>query len=103
MISCRPVGSPKPKVTWYKGSTKLDNSGNKYSVSDDGTLRILNVVKSDRGTYTCLGRNTFGVIKKDTYLMVKGIIVYIRKVTKLSILNVACSTTNYLLVQRRNQ
>ena len=80
----------------------LDNSGNKYNVSDDGTLRILNVVKSDRGAYTCLGRNTFGVIKKDTYLMIKGI-VYIREVTKLCILNVACSTTNYLLVQRRNQ
>lgn len=72
MISCRPIGSPQPKVTWFKGSAELDNSGDKYSVSDDGTLQIFNVVKGDRGTYACVGRNIFGVIKKDTYLMVKG-------------------------------
>jgi hypothetical protein len=74
VISCQPIGSPKPDVTWYKGSSILGMSGDKYSVSNDGTLRINKVGKSDRGTYTCVGRNSFGVIKKDTYLMIKGII-----------------------------
>ena len=74
MVSCRPIGSPKPDVTWYKGASKLDKSSDKYSVDDDGTLRIYNVGKGDRGTYTCVGKNSFGIIRKDTYLMIKGII-----------------------------
>jgi hypothetical protein len=72
VISCQPIGSPKPDVTWYKGSTLLGKSGDKYSVSDDGTLRIFKVEKSDRGTYTCFGRNSFGFVKKESYLIVKG-------------------------------
>ncbi|CAB4004369.1 contactin-6-like isoform X2, partial [Paramuricea clavata] len=76
VISCQPIGSPKPEVTWYKGSTLLGKSGDKYSVSDDGTLRISKVRKSDRGIYTCFGRNSFGFVKKESYLIVKdGIII----------------------------
>lgn len=72
VISCQPIGSPKPEVTWYKGRTMLGPSGDKYSVSKYGTLKIFNVEKNDRDTYTCVGRNGFGMIKKDTYLIVKG-------------------------------
>lgn len=72
VITCQPAGSPRPKVTWLKGSTVIGESSDKFSVSDDGTLRIFKVGKNDRGTYTCIGRNTFGVIKKSTYLMIKG-------------------------------
>ena len=76
VIFCQPIGSPKPDVTWYKGSSILGTSGNKYSVDDDGTLRIYNVAKGDRGTYTCAGQNSFGLIKKETYLMIKdGIVI----------------------------
>ena len=79
MIFCQPIGSPKPDITWYKGSSILSTSGDKYSVGDDGTLRIYNVAKGDRGTYTCFGQNSFGVIKKDTYLMIKGITLWISR------------------------
>lgn len=72
MIPCKPIGSPKPELTWYKGSTILGKSGDKYEVRDDGTLRIFKVKKSDRGSYTCVGRNFFGVIKKETHLMIQG-------------------------------
>ena len=72
VIPCKPVGSPKPKVTWYKGSTLL-GAGDKFRVSNDGTLSISKAAKSDRGTYTCVGKNSFGEIKKETYLMIKGI------------------------------
>ncbi|XP_028408042.1 contactin-6-like [Dendronephthya gigantea] len=76
VITCQPAGSPRPKVTWLKGSTAIGESSDKFSVSDDGTLRIFKVKKNDRGTYTCIGRNPFGVIKKSTYLMIKeGIVI----------------------------
>lgn len=71
-LRCKPIGSPKPQIFWFKGLTRLSSNG-KYTVDSDGFLRIHDVKKSDRGTYMCVGRNSFGVARKETYLLVKSL------------------------------
>ena len=71
-IPCKPLGAPKPTVVWFKGSTELGSTKGRFEVLDDGTLRIKNVQKKDEGSYSCVGKNSLGSAKKDTYLSVKG-------------------------------
>jgi len=48
------AGFPKPTYTWKKDGKELNpSSDRRLSVLDDGTLKIDNVTKSDRGNYTC--------------------------------------------------
>lgn len=42
-------------------------------LSEDGSLKIHNVTRSDAGAYTCIATNQFGVAKNTGNLVVKGI------------------------------
>lgn len=42
------------------------------TISEDGTLKINNVTKSDAGRYTCVARNPFGASSSSGTLVVKG-------------------------------
>lgn len=44
-------------------------------LSEDGSLKIYNVTRSDAGSYTCLATNQFGVAKNTGSLVVKGILL----------------------------
>ena len=41
-------------------------------MDSEGTLRIKDVEKKDKGIYTCMGSNSLGSAKTDSYLLVKG-------------------------------
>lgn len=45
----------------------------RQTVTEDGTLRITNISKSDGGRYTCVARNHFGTSSSTGMLVVKGI------------------------------
>lgn len=45
----------------------------RQTVTEDGTLRISNISKSDGGRYTCVARNHFGTSSSTGTLVVKGI------------------------------
>jgi len=45
----------RTRILWRKDQKALKNS-KKYSISKKGALRIQEVVYSDSGIYTCLGR-----------------------------------------------
>lgn len=48
------TGFPTPIFTWKKGSKRVGpNVNSRYSIEDDGSLKISKVEKSDGGNYTC--------------------------------------------------
>uniref|UniRef100_A0A672SLG4 Contactin-1-like n=1 Tax=Sinocyclocheilus grahami TaxID=75366 RepID=A0A672SLG4_SINGR len=59
VIECKPRAAPKPKFIWKRGSELLTNSS-RMLIWDDGSLEILNLSKSDEGSYTCYAENDRG-------------------------------------------
>lgn len=44
----------------------------RITISEDGSLRIVNVTKGDAGSYTCVATNHFGTASSTGNLAVKG-------------------------------
>ncbi|KAM5279793.1 contactin-4 isoform 3-T3 [Ctenodactylus gundi] len=70
VIECKPKASPKPVYTWKKGRDIL-RENERITISEDGNLRIVNVTKSDAGSYTCVASNHFGTASSTGNLVVK--------------------------------
>ncbi|XP_077649568.1 contactin-4 isoform X4 [Urocitellus parryii] len=70
VIECKPKASPKPVYTWKKGKDLL-RENERITISDDGNLRIVNVTKSDAGSYTCIATNHFGTASSTGNVVVK--------------------------------
>ena len=61
-MQCVITGSPKPKITWYKGNREIFN-GNKYYMDKDGDtyfLDIRDVYGEDADDYSCRAHNAGG-------------------------------------------
>uniref|UniRef100_A0A8B9PTZ1 Contactin 4 n=1 Tax=Apteryx owenii TaxID=8824 RepID=A0A8B9PTZ1_APTOW len=70
IIECKPKASPRPTYSWKKGRDIL-RENERITVLDDGSLRIVNVTKSDAGSYTCVATNHFGTASSTGSLLVK--------------------------------
>ncbi|GAA6093059.1 contactin-3 [Tachysurus ichikawai] len=70
-MECRPQAYPPPITSWRKGSEQLQST-ERISLLPDGTIRIINVTKTDVGSYTCLARNQFGMASTTRRLLVTG-------------------------------
>ena len=77
-ISCNPTGSPKPTVRWRKLSEEDDDkevlSQGRFTILQNGNLRIKRVVSMDRGKYQCIVRNNLGSAIKVAELFVRGML-----------------------------
>uniref|UniRef100_A0A8C3XZV7 Contactin 4 n=1 Tax=Catharus ustulatus TaxID=91951 RepID=A0A8C3XZV7_CATUS len=70
IIECKPKASPRPTYSWKKGKDIL-RENERITVLEDGSLRIVNVTKSDAGSYTCVATNHFGTASSTGSLLVK--------------------------------
>ncbi|XP_060239862.1 contactin-4 isoform X4 [Meriones unguiculatus] len=70
VIECKPKASPRPVYTWRKGRELL-RENERITISEDGNLRIINVTKSDAGSYTCIATNHFGTASSTGNVIVK--------------------------------
>ena len=67
-FQCQVEGNPEPKVTWLKKNTSL--LVDKRIVPSRGGLVIADLTSQDDGMYTCIARNTLGVMKASSALHV---------------------------------
>ncbi|XP_062852794.1 contactin-4 [Trichomycterus rosablanca] len=70
IIECRPHASPRAVLFWKKKGQLLKNN-ERWTISEDGTLRITNVSESDAARYTCVAQNPFGTASSTGTLVVK--------------------------------
>ncbi|XP_054991860.1 contactin-6 isoform X2 [Sorex araneus] len=70
VVECRPSAFPRASVSWRRGAEALRPGGRTF-LSEEGSLRIQNVTRSDAGPYTCVAANQFGVAQSSGTLMVK--------------------------------
>ncbi|XP_012587552.1 PREDICTED: contactin-4-like [Condylura cristata] len=75
VIECKPDASPRPTFAWKKGRDLL-RENERITVSEDGSLSIVNVTKADAGSYTCVASNHFGTASSSGSLVVKGEVLY---------------------------
>ena len=73
-IFCVPSGAPKPSVKWVKNNNKnyIIQNHRRFIILPSGTLRIVNIRKSDQGRYNCVASNKLGTKTKGGELLVTG-------------------------------
>ena len=70
VFECIFTGNPKPKVEWFKNSTRIAKGKNgRYNVNDQ-LLIILGVTFDDAGTYSCRVSNALGMKRQVAKLAV---------------------------------
>ncbi|CAL1527760.1 unnamed protein product [Lymnaea stagnalis] len=74
ILQCVVTGNPPPTVFWAKGKDQSllfpNQDSGRFSVSDDGTLRITSVEYRDEGSYLCQALNTLASSKTSALLTV---------------------------------
>ena len=72
MLHCVVVGDPKPTVRW-KNNTAIINTGGRFEVFSNGSLKISSLEKSDDGRlFTCEAENSYGITLASSTLNVDG-------------------------------
>ncbi|CAF2704898.1 unnamed protein product [Rotaria sp. Silwood2] len=66
-LRCRPPsGNPYPKVTWLKDNQLVEiNRNGRFILSNENSLLIAQVKKSDAGNYTCVATNIAGTYSSE--------------------------------------
>ncbi|KAM4610533.1 cell adhesion molecule L1-like a isoform 2-T4 [Polymixia lowei] len=59
-MNCSVFGSPLPSISWAKDETSKTIEGERFSVLQNGSLRIISAEKEDSGDYLCFAINTEG-------------------------------------------
>ena len=70
-VACSVSGRPMPRVAWFKNGVELIDGIESISESTS-RLRVRNLRVEDSGTYTCVGRNMAGDVRKDYRLTVRN-------------------------------
>ncbi|XP_063636176.1 roundabout homolog 2-like [Cydia splendana] len=69
VFPCTAVGTPEPIIAWYFGGEALIQN-QRRNVSNDGTLILRDLDKSDSGTYTCVASSHHGKYVWSGFLLV---------------------------------
>lgn len=83
IFTCKAEGNPQPKIIWMRDSNEINMEDPRYSVSEDGTLRITPMVDSDLGVYECMAKSPVGEAKSRSAKM-----IYNKRSTKPSFIKV---------------
>lgn len=68
-LTCRVFGAPKPQVKWIR--KKMQLTGGRYIIQENGDLTIKDVNFLDAEVYTCYAENKFGNVEASGRLVVK--------------------------------
>ena len=70
-IQCPNRGVPTPTVTWTKDGEQIAND-RRYTIQDDGSLLISEVVEDDSARYTCTADNIAGKDSASSTVQIVG-------------------------------
>ncbi|GFG28560.1 hypothetical protein Cfor_11692, partial [Coptotermes formosanus] len=59
-LPCQAIGTPQPRIRWYKNGSPLISQGPRIKVLDSGTLHIDDLQLTDSGLYTCTASSESG-------------------------------------------
>ncbi|PSN32273.1 hypothetical protein C0J52_24864 [Blattella germanica] len=59
-LPCQAIGTPQPRIKWYKNGSPLVSQGTRVKVMDTGTLHIDDLQLTDSGLYTCTASSESG-------------------------------------------
>ncbi|XP_068081370.1 roundabout homolog 2 [Anabrus simplex] len=59
-LPCQAIGSPLPKIKWYKNGSLLTDQGSRIVIMDSGTLHIDDLHLADTGLYICTASSESG-------------------------------------------
>ncbi|XP_049281703.1 papilin isoform X4 [Anopheles funestus] len=59
-LRCYATGFPPPSIRWRKGEIQLNTNQGRYVLSSNGDLQIVQLHRTDSGTYVCIGDNGIG-------------------------------------------
>ncbi|XP_051986230.1 neural cell adhesion molecule L1-like protein isoform X2 [Xyrauchen texanus] len=62
VMHCKVFSSPSSSIIWSKADSANAVEGERFSVHNNGTLEIHNVIKEDSGEYSCFAQNTEGKV-----------------------------------------
>ena len=65
-------GKNVTEFQWKFKSVRILTNENKYNVSEEGVLRVQNVLLDDTGLYYCLANTTYGTEVKQFELKIQG-------------------------------
>lgn len=63
------MGNPKPTIKWIVATKSRQR---RYTVLNDGTLKILDADVEDEGQYTCIANNSYGTLNRTTSVSILG-------------------------------
>ncbi|XP_040926337.1 hemicentin-1 isoform X2 [Betta splendens] len=70
VLECVASGVPPPRVTWRKQGAVLTGNNPRYSLAEDGSLRLRSAQVSDTGRYLCTAANQAGTQHRGVDLQV---------------------------------
>lgn len=70
-LECGSRGIPHPQITWFFEGQPVDLSDPRFTLENDGTLRIDDAREDDEGFYTCRVHNPAGVENRSAILDIK--------------------------------
>ena len=59
-LECQMSGEPEPTVYWQLSDGSIIPNDDHYDINSSGQLSIQNAQYSDKGEYTCIGKNSGG-------------------------------------------
>uniref|UniRef100_A0A182J8P5 Papilin n=1 Tax=Anopheles atroparvus TaxID=41427 RepID=A0A182J8P5_ANOAO len=59
-LRCFATGFPPPSIRWRKGEIMLNTNQGRYVLSSEGDLQIVQLHRTDSGTYVCIADNGLG-------------------------------------------
>lgn len=74
VLSTQIVGTPTPKVTWYKDGKPLKKGLTPKKDGDTHTLTLIQPQLTDAGEYSCVAKNDLGTAETKASLVVEGTI-----------------------------
>ncbi|XP_041765619.1 papilin isoform X3 [Anopheles merus] len=60
LLRCFATGFPPPSIRWRKGEIMLNTNQGRYVITSNGDLQIVQLHRTDSGTYVCIADNGIG-------------------------------------------